>query len=184
MREPADIDIINNAIAGEEDAYYYIVNKYRDSVLLYLSNIISSKEDCEDICQEAFQKCFNNIHSYNPQYAFSTWIFTIAHNTALDFLRKKRVSTTPLEEIAQDKPTNDRDYSTLSPEESLINNQTIESIVTAIQNLPEHYKKVAELRFINELALEEISKKLEIPLNTVKTRVSRARKILNEIWKR
>ncbi len=184
MKEPLDIDYINRAVQGDREAYNYIVKKYRDSIILFLNNIISSKEDCEDICQETFQKCFNNIQTYNPKYAFSTWLYTIANNTALDFLRKRRVTTTPLDEIANEKPTNDRDYSTLSPEESLINNQAIESIVMAIQNLPEHYKKVAELRFINELALEEIAQKLDLPLNTVKTRVSRARKILNEIWKR
>ena len=126
MKEPLDIDYINRAVQGDREAYNYIVKKYRDSIILFLNNIISSKEDCEDICQETFQKCFNNIQTYNPKYAFSTWLYTIANNTALDFLRKRRVTTTPLDEIANEKPTNDRDYSTLSPEESLINNQAIE----------------------------------------------------------
>lgn len=181
--ENIDSNIINQASTGDRAACSALVNKYRDALIAYISNIVPNHEDAEDICQESFQKCFNNLSSYNHKYAFSTWLYTIAQNTSFDFLRKNRIpSAATLSEAevnAQKKTSN----TALSPEDVMINNQAIENVLKAIQKMPPIYRRVSELRFIQDYPLEEISKELNLPLNTVKTRVSRAKKLLNEIWK-
>lgn len=181
--ENIDSNIINQASKGDRVACNALVTRYRDALIAYISNIVPNHEDAEDICQESFQKCFNNLSSYNHKYAFSTWLYTIAQNTSFDFLRKNRIpSAATLSEAevnAQKKTSN----TAPSPEDVMINNQAIENVLKAIQKMPPIYRRVSELRFIQDYPLEEISKELNLPLNTVKTRVSRAKKLLNEIWK-
>ena len=182
-KENNELYIISLASKGNQAACNTIVSKYRDPVLNYICGIIPNKLDAEDICQETFQKCFRYLNSYNQKYAFSTWLFTIAQNTALDFLRKNRI---PLETFRYENQlsSSDRVSSTVpSPEESMIDGQAIENLLKAIQNLPPIYRKVSELRFIHDYPIEEISKELKLPVNTVKTRISRSKKILNSIWK-
>lgn len=181
--ENIDSQTINQASKGDRAACNTLVNKYRDALITYIINIVPNREDAEDICQESFQKCFNNLESYNHKYAFSTWLYTIAQNSAFDFLRKNRIpSATALTEAemsAQKRANN----TALSPEDVMINNQAIENLLKAIQKMPPIYRRVSELRFIQDYPLEEIAKELNLPLNTIKTRVSRAKKLLNEIWK-
>ena len=181
--ENIDTQIINQASKGDRAACSTIVNKYRDALITYITNIVPNREDAEDICQESFQKCFNNLSSYDHRFAFSTWLYTIAQNTSFDFLRKNRIpSATALTktEINSQKKSVD---TAQSPEDVMINNQAIENLLKAIQKMPPIYRRVSELRFIQDYPLEEISKELNLPLNTIKTRVSRAKKHLNEIWK-
>lgn len=178
-----DINIINQAAKGDRVACNAIVNKYRDSLMNYIMNIVPNREDAEDICQESFQKCFNNLPKYNHNYAFSTWLYTIAQNSSFDFLRKnKNPSATALSESEINRQKRGANTA-LSPEEVMINSQAIENLLKTIQKMPEIYRKISELRFINDFPLEEISKELDLPINTVKTRISRAKKLLNEIWK-
>ncbi len=176
-------DLIAQALAGNPLACTQLVSQYRDSVLKYISTIVPGAEDCEDICQVTFQKCFRHLSGYDNRYAFSTWLFTIAQNSALDFLRKKRLPLISLSNVNTEFISRGIVSAAPSPEESLIHEQAIENLLKSIQNLSPIYRKIAELRFIHEYPLEEISKELGIPLNTVKTRVSRAKKILNKIWK-
>ena len=185
MPQPENIDnqIIDQASNGDRAACSALVNKYRDALISYITNIVPNREDAEDICQESFQKCFKNLSSYDHRFAFSTWLYTIAQNTAFDFLRKNRIpSATALTESeinSQNKGTN----TAQSPEDVMINNQAIENLLKTIQKMPTIYRRVSELRFIQDYPLEEISKELGLPLNTIKTRISRAKKLLNEIWK-
>ena len=167
----------------DRESFDSIVLRYRAAVISYISNIIPNNEDAEDLCQETFQKCYKNLSSYNNKYAFSTWLFTIAQNTALDFLRKKRVTSSIYPTTGDVQTENDISSSVPSPEEKMINEQAIEKLLKSIQNLPGIYRRVAELRFIHDYPIEEISKELNIPSNTVKTRISRAKKLLNEIWR-
>lgn len=178
-----DIHIINQAAKGDRAACNALVNKYRESLINYILNIIPNREDAEDICQESFHKCFNNLSKYNHNYAFSTWLYTIAQNNSFDFLRKNRIpSATTLTESELNREK--KAFNTaLSPEEVMINSQAVENILKAIQKMPKIYREIAELRFINDYPLEEISKKLGLPLNTVKTRIRRSKKLLTEIWK-
>ena len=176
-------ELIQRALSGKQEAYTQIVNQYRKSVLSYISTIVSNPEDAEDICQETFHKCFRYLEAYNFKYAFSTWLYTIAQNTAIDFHKKRKIPQVTSSSIGQESTTPDIESTVPSPEENMINDQAIENLIKSIQNLDPKYRKISELRFIHEYPLEEIAKELNIPLNTVKTRVSRAKKLLNDIWK-
>ena len=175
--------LIKNAIKGDQSAYTAIVKIYWSAVLAHITSYISQTEDAEDICQETFQKCFKNLSSYNPKYAFSTWLYTIAENCSFDFYRKRKLSVLVSDSLNSDEMASGITGSVPGPEESMINTQEIENLVKSIQKLDSKYRKIAELRFIQEYPMEEISRELSIPLNTVKTRISRARKILIEQWK-
>ncbi|MDP3452291.1 MAG: sigma-70 family RNA polymerase sigma factor [Bacteroidales bacterium] len=182
-QERDESELIARALEGDSQAYTSIVSLYRDAVLSYVLGIVQNNEDAEDICQESFQKCFRYLESYDSRYAFSTWLYTIAQNTSLDFLRKRRLPSSPLSEISSDGSHERISTPVLTPEDNMINDQAIENLIKAIQNLPAIYRKIAELRFIHDYPLEEIAIELNLPLGTVKTRVSRSKKILNNIWK-
>lgn len=174
--------IIELASKGDREACTLLVGRYNDALLGYISKIIPNTEDARDICQESFQKCFRNLHHYNSRYAFSTWLYTIAQNSALDFLRKRKIpsASSIIEENSGNQPITSL---VPSPEEDMINDQTIEKLIRAIQKMPDIYRRVAELRFIHDYPLDEIAKELNLPLNTVKTRVNRSKKHLHKIWK-
>jgi len=182
-READEAALVKRATEGDSQACTSLVSNYRNAVLTYINTIIPNSEDAEDVCQECFQKCFRYLPTYDVRYAFSTWLYTIAQNTAFDFIRKKRIPSAPLNDLQRDDNSRSISSTVPSPEESMINAQAIENLIKSIQNLPHIYRKIAELRFIQEYPLEEISKELKIPLSTVKTRVSRSKKILNDIWK-
>ncbi len=183
ISEAGEREIIQKALEGDEEACTMLVSGYRTPVLSFINQIVPNAQDAEDICQETFQKCFKSLSSYKFEFAFSTWLFTIAQNTALDFHKKRRVPL--IQEIISDRQESHATISSTvpSPEENLINEQAFEYLIKSIQHLDVKYRKIAELRFIHDYPLEEIAKELELPLNTVKTRVSRAKKILNKIWK-
>ena len=178
-----DKALIAKAIEGDQSACTAIVAVYRGALLVHISSYISQTEDVEDICQEAFQKCFKNLVNYDPKYAFSTWLYTIAENCAFDFYRKKRLPIVSTDTINPEGATYGIITDSPGPEENMINTQEIENLIRSIQQLDIKYRKIAELRFIHEYAIEEIAKELSLPINTVKTRISRARKNLIEQWK-
>lgn len=178
-----DAELIKDALAGNQSACFMLVDKYKDSVSSFIQGIISQSQDVEDICQETFDKAFRNLPQYNPQWAFSTWLFTIAQNTALDHYRKLRTNLSPVNNPEPLESNIGAVDLAQSPEERLITHQTFDNLLKAIKSLDVKYRKVAELRFIHEFAYEEIAKELNLPLNTVRTRINRAKKLLNDIWK-
>jgi len=175
--------LIERAIKGDQSACTTIVNIYWSAVFGHIVSYISQIEDAEDICQETFQKCFKNLPGYNQKYAFSTWLYTIAENCSIDFYRKRKLSILSSDNLNSEEVISAITNSVPGPEESMINTQEIESLIKSIHRLDPKYRKIAELRFIHEYPMEEISKELSIPLNTVKTRISRAKKTLIEQWK-
>ena len=136
-------------------------------------------EDAEDICQRSFEKAFMNIDRYNSQYAFSTWLYNIAQNEAIDHLRRSRASINSVP-ISEEREALDV-MAASTPEDELIIDQAVSELISGIQSLPESYRKVAELRFIKDYAYEDVARALDLPLGTVKTRISRARKMLEKI---
>jgi len=136
--------------------------------------------------QEAFIKAFKNLDSYNSSYAFSTWLYRITTNHTIDYLRKKKLRTTSI-----DKPikTHEGEMSFELPDEQAQTDRTIirkqrKKIIThAIENLPEKYRQVIEMRHIEELSYQEIADKLDLPLGTVKAHIFRAREMLYKALK-
>ena len=174
-----DIALVELALQRDQGAFALLLEKYRGSLMAHILKYVSVVEDAEDICQRSFEKAFMNIDRYNSQYAFSTWLYNIAQNEAIDHLRRSRASINSVP-ISEERDALDVMAAT-TPEEELIIDQAVSELISGIQRLPESYRQVAELRFIKDYAYEDIARELGLPLGTVKTRISRARKQLEKI---
>jgi RNA polymerase sigma-70 factor (ECF subfamily) len=148
-----------------------------------LLKMVNNPYDAEDLTIEAFGKAFRNIESYTPRYAFSTWLFKIATNNCVDFIRKKQLAPTPLDHLqdSMDNVTVNIQSDLPDPEESLINHQKIEALKDIVSQLKPRYKSLIELRFYKEYSYEEISSELNLPIGTVKAQLYRAKTLLYNI---
>ncbi len=181
-----DIKLIDSAIAGNQASYEKLMKKYYQLIYNLVYRMISRKEDVEDLTQEAFIKAFNSIENFDKQFAFSTWLFKIATNNAIDYLRKKKLFTFSIDkEIESD----DSDYKFEIPDhenkpyKKIMDSQMRQILDEAIESLPPKYKEVIVLRHKNELEYEEIAKKLKLPLGTIKAHIFRGRELLNKYLK-
>ncbi len=171
-----DEELIARFQKGDEQAYTELVIRYRDKLMTFVFRFVNDMEQAEDIIQDTMLKLYTHKHYYRNIAKFSTWIYTIAGNLAKTELRKKK--TRKVTNISQMGPE-DRDYElpSVAPEtDEVVQSEYIEKkIQAAIQNLPLHFRTVTILRDIQELSYEEISKIVEVPLGTVKSRINRAR---------
>ncbi len=174
-----DNALVELALQRDQGAFAQLLEKYRSSLMTHILKYVSVVEDAEDICQRSFEKAFMNIERYNPQYAFSTWLYNIAQNEAIDHLRRSRatINSVPISSEREALEV----MAGNSPEEDFIIVQAVRELVESIQNLPEGYRQVAELRFIKDFAYEDIARTLNLPLGTVKTRINRSRKLLEKM---
>lgn len=181
--EKTDYELIDEAINGNEAAYGIIMERYRNSLHGILYRMVRNQEETQDLVQEAFIKAYNALSSFNKQYSFSTWLFKIATNNCIDHLRKKRLNTTSIDipiETKDGSITQDIPDSSYSPEMDTIRNEMITTIHDVIDQLPEKYKEVINLRHKQDKSYEEIANELELPIGTVKARIFRAREILKK----
>ena len=181
--EKTDYELIDEAIDGNEAAYGILMDRYRDSLHGILYRMVRDQEETQDLVQEAFIKAYNALSSFNKQYSFSTWLFKIASNNCIDHLRKKRLSTTSIDTPIETKDgsiTQDIPDSSYSPEMDIIRNEMITTIHDAIDQLPEKYREVINLRHKQDRSYDEIAIELELPIGTVKARIFRAREILKK----
>jgi RNA polymerase sigma-70 factor (ECF subfamily) len=150
-----------------------------------LLKMVNNASDAEDLTIEAFGKAFKNIDQYAPNYAFSTWLFKIATNNCIDFIRKKKANTISLDQNDDDddKAPTDIMAPVLDPEESLIKEQKLKLMRSIVSRLKPRYRKLIELRYFKEYSYEEISEELELPIGTVKAQLFRARELLFNILK-
>lgn len=171
-----DEELIARFQEGDEQAYTELVNRYRDKLMTFVYRFVNDMEQAEDIIQDTMLKLYTHKHYYRNIAKFSTWIYTIAGNLAKTELRKRKHQK--VTNISQMGPE-DRDYElpSVAPEtDEVVQSEYIEKkIQAAIQNLPLHFRTVTILRDIQELSYEEISKIVEVPLGTVKSRINRAR---------
>lgn len=179
-----DYRLVRLAIEKDDQkAYAELLNRYRESVFFTMLKMCNNKDDAEDLTIEAFGRAFKKLDQYSPDFAFSTWLFKIASNNAIDFLRKKKQSYA-LSLDNKSENSEGTDYSsniksiTLDPEESFIKKQKIENIRVLVDNLKPKYKEMIELFYFQELSHEEISKKLNLPIGTIKAQLFRARDLL------
>ena len=174
-----DLALVELALQRDQGAFALLLEKYRASLMTHVLKYVSVVEDAEDICQRSFEKAFMNIDRYNPRYAFSTWLYNIAQNEAIDHLRRSRASINSVPISSEREALEVLSGST--PEEELIIDQAVSNLMGSIRNLPDSYRHVAELRFIKDYAYEDIAQELGLPLGTVKTRINRARKLLEKM---
>jgi len=172
---------------GDQKAYAELLNNYRDPLYFLLLKMTNNPTDAEDLTIEAFGKAFRNLHQYAPDYAFSTWLFKIAANNCIDFLRKsKRIifADSPNKESDdQDDYTLNIPATTKDPEEKVIEKQKIKLMRKIVEELKPHYKHLIELRYFKEWSYEEIATELDLPLGTVKAQLFRSREFLYQIIK-
>ncbi|OGU57776.1 MAG: hypothetical protein A2X64_05805 [Ignavibacteria bacterium GWF2_33_9] len=182
-----DIEIVNSIVAGNKNDFQKIVKKYKRIISSVVRRTIRNPIEAEDLVQESFIKAYNAIQSYNQVYNFSSWLVRIATNHCIDYLRKKKMETISLSgknlDDESDYELDFPDENTL-PDDELINSETIRVINKSINELPENYKNIIRLRFIDELDYTEISKVLNIPLGTVKATIFRSRKLLQAILRK
>jgi RNA polymerase sigma-70 factor (ECF subfamily) len=177
-----DLTLVDEARKGSQQAYAELMEKYRESIYFMMLKMVKNPDDAEDLTIEAFGKAFSRIDQYSPNFAFSTWLFKIASNNSIDFIRKKRIKLTSMdtgysnnngEAIQIDAKANTRD-----PEEHIIHNQKVAHMRMLVSKLKPRYKVLIEKRYFEELSYEEIADELNLPLGTVKAQLFRARDFL------
>lgn len=182
-----DIKLVNKALEGDQKAYAELFDRYRDSIYFMMLKMVKNKNDADDLTIEAFGKAFKKLEQYTSDYAFSTWLFKIASNNGIDFLRKKKAITISIDE-GYDNNNNDYKYDieceNPNPEETFITSQNFSQLYEFVQKMKPRYKELIELRYFKEFAYEEIAQHMNLPLGTVKAQLFRARELLNNVSKR
>ncbi len=182
-----DFKLVERAKTGEEKAYAELMRRYRKPVYHLTLKMVRNNDDAEDLTIEAFAKAFRNLPKFNPEYTFSTWLFRIATNNCIDFIRKKKLNTMSIDSSFKDDNGDDvgmeiRDAN-LTPIEETIKDEKIAIIKTIVTKLPVKYQVLVKLRYFQELSYEEIAVEIDAPLGTVKAQLHRARELLYDMVK-
>ena len=181
-----DYELIDKALAGDQSAFEKLMKKYYNMIKNLINRMIQKSDDSEDLAQEAFIKAFNSLDKFDRQFAFSTWLFKIATNNCIDYLRKKKLNTFSIDKdfSSEDEDLRFEIADTESlPDRNLIEEQKKKIINEAIDKLPAKYKEVIILRHKTGMEYEEIAEKLDIPLGTVKAHIFRGRELLHKCLK-
>ncbi|MEZ5332967.1 MAG: sigma-70 family RNA polymerase sigma factor [Thermoanaerobaculia bacterium] len=179
---PDDAQIVEEVLAGRQERFGDLVERYQGRLVNYLFRMLRSYEEAHDLAQEVFIKVYQALDRYDPRYKFSTWLFRVAQNAAIDQIRKRR-----LQVVSMDRPTDDEDDRTWefpsddpSPYSDLRNRERGTAIQQAIEELPWEYRELIVLRHFGELSYDEIARLKEMPLGTVKNKLFRARQQLKK----
>jgi RNA polymerase sigma factor (sigma-70 family) len=182
-----DLVLVERAVEGDQKAYAELMGRYRDAIFFMLLKMVNNKSDAEDLTIEAFGKAFKNIAQYSPNFAFSTWLFKIASNNCIDYLRKKRNNFVSIDggnsEDKENEPTVHLKDDMPDPEEHLIKDQKASLMRTVVTKLKPRYRTLIELRYFKEYSYEEIAEELDLPIGTVKAQLFRARELLFQTLK-
>ncbi|MCO6482606.1 MAG: sigma-70 family RNA polymerase sigma factor [Flavobacteriales bacterium] len=182
-----DLELVRRAVEEKDQkAYAELMSRYRDSIYFMLLKMINNKDDAEDLTLEAFGKAFHRLHQYTPNYAFSTWLFKIASNNCIDWIRKQKKKKM----LSIDNPIGTQDGDEmqielkghgLDPAEVVIKDQKSEVMREVVEKLKPRYRTLVELRYYKEYSYEEIADELNLPLGTVKAQLFRAREFLENL---
>ena len=183
-----DYQLVREAVDhGNQKAYAELMSRYKDSIYFMLLKMVNNRDDADDLTIEAFGKAFKNIHQYTPDYAFSTWLFKIATNNCIDYIRKKRKLMLSIDKGYENENGEDVALEiksdTIGPEEKLMKKQKMETMREVVDKLKPRYRTLIELRYFQELSYEEIATNMDLPLGTVKAQLFRAREFLYQIMK-
>lgn len=184
MSKETDCELISKALQGRQKAYCKLMNRYKDNIYYYILRMVGNATTANDLTAETFDKAFRNLANYNNNFAFSTWLYKIAHNAAIDVLRQRKSPTLyitygPEKESSVNESTLQSEI--LDPEENMIKQQEEMFIAKQIEEMPPKYRQLIELRYVKEYAYEEIAEELGIPLGTVKTQLHRAKNKLADM---
>ena len=181
-----DFELIDKAVAEkDQQAYATMMKRYKKAVYFMILKMIRDADDADDLTMEAFAKAFRNLERFKKDYTFSTWLFRIATNNTIDFIRKKKLKTMSLNNTLSDDNGNavniDVEDDDNNPQDEFIRSQRIEMVRIFVDKLPAKYRKLVQLRYFDELSYEEIAVELDKPLGTVKAQLHRSRELLYEI---
>src|SRR6056297_2502780 len=178
--------LVKRAMGGDEQAYSELVDKYQRALYFHILKMIKDKEQVNDLVQEAFVKAFDNLNTYSTNYAFSTWLYRIATNHTIDYLRKKKLKTLSIDEPVKTRDGEMRmqlEDESAGTDRNIIRKQRQNIVQNAIDDLPPKYRKVIEMRHMEEKSYQEIADVLDLPLGTVKAHIFRARELLYKALK-
>ena len=172
---------------GDQRAYADLMRFYREPIYLMLLRMTHSPVDADDLTIETFGKAFCQLHTYTPQNTFSTWLFSIASNSGIDYIRRQHMEVVSLNNISVRNEDDQYEYPLPSdspnPEEAMIGEQRTVLLREVVEQLKPRYRRIVKMRYFEELSYEEIAEKLHLPLGTVKIQLRRARMLLAEIIK-
>lgn len=181
-----DLALIERALKhGDPKAYNDLMKIYRDPIYFMLYEKVADKELAKDLTIEALGKAFKKLHLYTPNFTFSTWLYTVARNNCIDYLRKHKIPTVSIDKIIEDKDGQGKSIDLKSdspnPENIMIKKQRIAILRQIVDQLKPKYRDLVKLRYFREMTYEEIAKKLDLPLGTVKAQLHRSREKLFKI---
>ncbi len=184
-----DYELVRRCVdKGDQNAYAELMQRYKESIYYMLLKMVNNPDDAEDLTIEAFGKAFNRLEQYHPSFAFSTWMFKIASNNCIDFIRRERKKKTMsidtgLTNEDGENVTYDIESEGLDPEEELMREQKVKTMRLVVEKLKPRYKQLVLLRYFKEYSYEEIAVELNLPLGTVKAQLFRAREFLANMMK-
>ncbi|MFT6716167.1 MAG: RNA polymerase sigma factor (sigma-70 family) [Saprospiraceae bacterium] len=184
-----DYRLVRDAIDNKsQKAYAELLERYRDSIFYMLLKMVGNKDDADDLTIEAFGKAFKKLEQYTPNYAFSTWLFKIASNNCIDFIRKRKKNTFSMNRTIENEEGGDLELDIpsdeLNPEQVFMKLQKVEMMHNIVDQLKPRYKDLVQLRYFKEFSYEEIAVELNIPIGTVKAQLFRAREFLFQIMEK
>ncbi|WP_435137306.1 RNA polymerase sigma factor [Formosa sp. A9] len=174
-------EAIDKAKKNDQKAFNFLLDTYWEDVYGFQLKRIGNENDAEDVTIQTFSKAFDKIHTYNSDYVFKTWLITISKNLHIDLLRKEKTAfsqrilsddSDTINQILDESP---------SPEDKIITDQNLAKLLRDIKKLKPHYQEVINLRYFQELSYKEISEELKEPINNVKVKLLRAKKLLSAI---
>ncbi|MEO8197368.1 MAG: sigma-70 family RNA polymerase sigma factor [Thermoanaerobaculia bacterium] len=182
--DPTDEALVRSILSGDRDRFELLVERYQTRLVNYLYRMVRNLEEAHDLTQEVFIRVYQALDRYDSQYRFSTWLFRVAQNAAIDVIRKRRIKLVPLTRRADEgsDATVDLELPDGQPSalETLQGRELDASIRSAIDALPWEYRELILLRHYGELAYEEIAEVKAMPLGTVKNKLFRARQMLKQ----
>ena len=182
IRDFADAELIASSIAGREDGFEELVRRYQRPMIAYVYRMTNNYDAALDVTQEIFIKVYNSRHRYKTEFKFSTWLYKIAHNAAIDYLRRNSHTDLSLELESDDevyeRPVESRAD---SPEKLREQSEWRDSLNDVVQKLPAVYRELILLRHAQDLSYDEIAEITNLPLGTVKNRLFRAREMMRDL---
>jgi RNA polymerase sigma-70 factor, ECF subfamily len=181
--QPTDEDLVAAVLRGDRDRFGDLVDRYQGRLVNYLFRLLRNADDAHDLAQEVLVKVYQVLDRYDPQYRFSTWLFRVAQNAAIDQIRRRRLKLVSLRQD-DEEGEGGRDWDLPSPERGpygeLRNQERGDAIQQAIDALPWEYRELILLRHFGDLPYEEIARMKQMPLGTVKNKLFRGRQMLKE----